>query len=191
MTLAPSGVRAGGNFWCLLCIGIVCIWDPRTTGFPKKAKTSKHHFYSSVWIAVFWHFKKSGVSWTGIWVCLACLLESVFGSVIWALTWAQVLQSQGLRAAWGTGISGVRGLACAVSAGIGKAAEFLLACHWAALPWDAGFAALHLAPCCRVCGSSVLLVTSSLLLKVFLNKASRPMIRLKLCSEMLLFRNPC
>lgn len=70
MTLVPSGVSAGGNFWCLLCIGNMCIRGVWTTVSPKNAKTSKHRFYSSVWIAAFWHFKRSGVSRTCIRVCV-------------------------------------------------------------------------------------------------------------------------
>lgn len=27
MTVVPSGVSAGGNFWCLVCTGHMCTWD--------------------------------------------------------------------------------------------------------------------------------------------------------------------
>lgn len=41
----------------------------------------------------------------------------------------------------------------ALSAGIEQVAEFLLAYNWAALLWDAGFAAAHFTPS-RACGVS-------------------------------------
>lgn len=208
----------------------------RTVVFLSKAKTSKYHFCSSVCIAFFWHFKKSGVSWMCIRVCLMYLLASVLSCLLCSLTWAQTLQTLGLGAPWATGVAGggesahalskwQNSCLCAACCGIlalllhvsplVMLVAFLivsasvqcsclrLSCSgWSSLDQSSCAAADNFsASSCTDPSAvkskegfnftvfSVLLVTSSLLPKVFLNKASRETFLLKLHSKMWLFRN--
>lgn len=118
----------------------------RTVVFLSKAKTSKYHFCSSVCIAFFWHFKKSGVSWMCIRVCLMYLLASVLSCLLCSLTWAQTLQTLGLGAPWATGVAGGGESAHALS-------KWQNSCLCAALLWDTGLAASRFTPC-HACGVS-------------------------------------